>query len=70
MQLFDQVWSREEALGASCLPVMSLRVFSLQSQDCIEMHRIYFMFSWDTVLKSNRVHGLFRALHNYLCLVR
>lgn len=74
MQLFDQVWSREEALGTFPLPTVSLRVFTLQSQDSLGVHRICFVFSWDIVLphvlKSSRLHGLFRALHAYLCLVR
>lgn len=74
MQLFDQVWNRKEALGVSPLPIASLRVFTLQRQDYLGVHRIFFMFSCNIVLprvlKSSTLHGLFQAQHAYLCLVR
>lgn len=60
-------------LGTSPLLIV-FSVLTLQSQDCLGAHRMCFIFSQDIVLpqelKSSRLHGLFRALHAYLCLIR
>lgn len=66
----DQAWSGEGAPSTSPWLIASLGVFPLQSQDRLGEHRICFTFSCDIVLshvlKSNGLHGLFRALRAYL----
>lgn len=59
----------------SPLPIMSLRVCTLQRQEHLGVHRICFTLSWDIcftsyVEKQQTPWCLFRALHAYLCLVR